>query len=255
VVEDCSDGTFDWKINVESPQVYVNAPRIHVSDSLGNSIRAGAVSQKNFLLKNNYRLFNYLQASYDVFEQLAYGKDRKKAFQKGAASLVGSNCEGVDEGVIDGLCVGGQGCREITPGAPYCSFDSNPVKSDEFDSLGKQKITNAFYNTVRNACTRFKTTYPDFELWLKKASDQWVPCSDATQFKKEDLSPLLSISGYYSGECNADGSHACAYLCSTTLKLRIYDKSPTYQVNPLEENFYEFDVTLNNADARGSCAS
>ncbi len=152
----CANGDFLVPIDVTAADVFPYLPRLEASDTAGNKIRTGAISDENFQAPVAYPLFKYLDAAFVFNRFLAYGPDKAK--------LPVASETGVLRGVVPGACEGEAGANPFG-----CAIDSSftprlPASGDYGLSPNTVQVTirndaaqKFFERAVRPACTQVAT--------------------------------------------------------------------------------------------------
>ena len=102
-VEGCEHGNFFVQIKIEDPQVFPNLPRLQATDGAGNEIRSGAIADADFYLPIKYPIFKYMDASFRIYDRLAYG-EKGTAYDR---ETIEFSADGSGQpGIVSGLFIG-----------------------------------------------------------------------------------------------------------------------------------------------------
>lgn len=257
ILEGCEQGTFMVKINITDPDVFPLLPRI--SAKIGSSnyleLRSGAISDSDFFLPINYPFFKYQNEAFKFFEKIAYGNS------------VSNTCEGENEGIADGLCLGnpsssGGGCPSLTtssgssiftcPGNAYLNSpmaDPEQAKDELVDAFLRgpfRKACESVSGLTVQVCKSISGCREDDDV----NSPDWINCIAAISdsYFRNVLKGTVDTP-----ECQSSSAPNayCAYFSSSgdqefpsnlNIAIRFIDYSPQYRVYSESPNFFFFYV-------------
>lgn len=155
VVPGCEDGSFYIQVDVTAnSEVYKSLPRVEAEDQAGNTVRSGALSDKNFASHISYPLFKYYDLAFRTYAMLAYGVgngnrdvlDPKVNMRLLAYPTVGTAAVSQQDkdGVIDGWVVGpGAASTQGTP-----SDKRYQLRPSATNAATASAARNLYYNAV-----------------------------------------------------------------------------------------------------------
>jgi hypothetical protein len=88
----CENGTFYFKLNLTSSQVYPNLPRVGANDSSGDVLNSNVLAYANQYVYINYPLFDYFNATYTVVQTVVNYLNNKGCNYYSSSPAV--NCSG-----------------------------------------------------------------------------------------------------------------------------------------------------------------
>ena len=202
----CSNGIFYVALKIENPEVFSGMPRISAKDGLGNEIRSGAISDKDFAIPINYPLFRYYDDAFTFYQSLALGSPGSTA-----------------RGIFDGLCVqtgNSQGTNACPPGRSQRIQTGPPGDAVAAELL--QLLSAAKEND------QLKGTY---HFSVQKSSDQSFVDSN------QDLGALMKIKAGTTTTAEG-GLVQYAMVKDLSLSINFNDTNSAYQVSPSKPNSF-----------------
>ncbi|MGC8851470.1 MAG: hypothetical protein ACP5O3_04615, partial [Candidatus Micrarchaeia archaeon] len=207
VVPGCEDGVFFVQIRVEDPLVFPHLPRLQASDQGGNQIRSGAISDHDFKLPIKYPIYKYMDASFRLYDRMAYGK-RGTAYPAGADEVSWGEVNSDSYGIVSGLCAG-----------PNCAAAVVPIASSTFTQSTLANTADAATaifegsnSLLGQGLSEVLNRYPELVFNFTDVSPP-VTCGKQNNVVTcSDLTPLKTMINWNNVGCKDPNQVPCYYL-------------------------------------------
>lgn len=245
IIPGCEEGTFLVKVKVLDPEVFPFLPRITGDDGFGNVVRSGAIADKDFYLPINIRVFKYDDYALKFYNKAAYGVRR-----------AGSH-EGSGEGVVEGLCNGGNlAClAQTTP--PYADkgFGSGYPTTERDKAM--RELRKAFYDGAYSKAAgelpvSLRVT-DKIEFGIMPTASSADCYSSATRDPQcKDLKSLSSDVDLYLSEPETSQTlgtspKVFAFYTNEKLSIHLIDSHPAYRVEGGKPNDVKYTFNLKHS--------
>ncbi|NYZ75487.1 hypothetical protein H0O03_04480 [Candidatus Micrarchaeota archaeon] len=262
-IEGCENGNFFVQINVEDPQVFSNLPRLQATDGAGNEIRSGAIADANFLLPIKYPFFKYMDASFRVYDRLAYGA-RGTAYASDQIRWQNGGFPGDQAGIVSGFCIGSvDGCNNHAfPGLEIpavLSFTSEDVVGTAFASspdarlAAKESASTNYAEQFRKAIAA-ASVHSDSPVAVSfyELSGGAFNCTSSagvvTACAPAEISSVLTpylANAFTEFNCRpGEAESKCAFISRLPMYSQIIDFNPAYRVSMTKPNIYCWTAKL-----------
>jgi hypothetical protein len=220
----CEDGTFYANVDVE--RLYKIMPRMCARDGAGNSIRSGALSDRDFRLHITSRTFRYVDLQARLTEMLAFG--------------VTSTSYGIKGGMLTskkgGFCIG-SGCPHLT-GYNYRKDGTGAAESTS--PVAATYASEVFFdNVLKPACAKIESMEPKIKVEVD-IGGAWKQCSSSSMKSQWAGGPP----GKANSAMCPDSTKWCGHYDLLTLDMRFVDNEPRYWAEAGTSNKYEFHIKL-----------
>jgi hypothetical protein len=233
VVPGCEDGVFFVQIRVEDPLVFPHLPRLQASDQGGNQIRSGAISDHDFKLPIKYPIYKYMDASFRLYDRMAYGK-RGTAYPAGADEVSWGKVNSDSYGIVSGICAG-PNCTEVKiPSGVVAKTTFNAPDSHETIEKANQSIEDLLREGLESVWSR----YPELVFNFTDASPA-VSCAKNTPCDLTFLKILWTSLG-----CPENSGTQCNLLEELSVRSLIVDETPAFRVSMSSPNAYNWGMYL-----------
>jgi len=266
-VEGCENGNFFVQISIEDELVYPNLPRLQASDGAGNEIRSGAIADADFYLPVKYPIFKYMDASFRIYDRLAYG-DKGTAYYRETVGFDPGSGVG-QPGIVGGLFIGSEeACRGVASLETISpQFESTRVVHAVIreDLTGRDEDLRGFgvnyfaqvEDAVRAAGTRLTPGSSLAVRFYELVGDVdefncTVSSSGVVDCASPSLTPGQAFGNHFAGnvrprrfptDLGVAGS-MCAYAERMPLYSQIIDFDPAYRVSMTKPNTYSWMADL-----------
>ncbi|MEW5954991.1 MAG: hypothetical protein AB1626_00440 [Candidatus Micrarchaeota archaeon] len=269
-VEGCEHGNFFVQIRIEDPVVFPNLPRLQASDGAGNEIRSGAIADADFLLPVKYPIFLYMDASFRIYDRLAYG-NKATMYAPGQDAIQLSAGVGSLPGIVSGLFVGNEaacvnqapledgrlapeGIREgmaLLPLDSGTTPDARETRKGQFKAFAGESFTPLVVSAVEAAGSGFTVRFYDL-------SGGEFNCS--TTEPTACLASASGVVGEYVGNLLSGEENPypgppvtyCSFLDRLPLFSQIIDSDPAYRVSMTKPNTYSWMADLRLWEGRSA---
>lgn len=234
----CEDGSF--YANLDVTRLYKIMPRMCARDGAGNSIRSGALSDRDFRLHINSRTFRYIELQAQLTGMLAFG-----------VTTGGTGIKGDGSSKKGGFCIGSKcGGSALLPGYTYRASASSTQEASGPD-MAKEASDMFLQQVLLPACAEIESMEPKIEVRVDMTGyGAWKRCSASGITKAE----WRSTHGATSAKCGTASSGAdiyCGYYDDAShdlsLEMEFVDKEPKYWTEAGTPNEYEFHIKLTPA--------
>lgn len=270
-VAGCEDGVFLVQIIINHYRVFPSLPRLQADDSSGNVIRSGAIADADFRLPIKYPVYKYMDASFRLYDRLAYG-NVGTVYQDGKQDIEWTPNPGdgaTVPGIVSGYCIGGPQCVNSPGFAPTKSallggnngftdavgasvFMPNPgvPLADDVKAFKENHMGGLVGGTDSLLDIGLKAVwkkYPELQFnftELMNDPDKQVTCSSSTSGTCTDF-PLLTQDFARALEtisaCDpAETTSECYYFNQIHRGSFIIDETPAYRVKQETSNVYNW---------------
>ncbi|MFH0971836.1 MAG: hypothetical protein ABIG96_00170 [Candidatus Micrarchaeota archaeon] len=237
VVPGCEDGgQFFVRVSVQNDLVFSRFPRVYASDSAGNRIRAGAITDLDYNAPISYPLFKYLDAALRANHYLAYGPNGRDDKLNVGGEI------GARRGIIEGSCTGGtSGCKSLTYphfSTTYGTFDDGSYSDLDLAEKGFGQIFLGAGGVLERACQEAQAP-ANLETQIQINSQTFVKCADIMNDPQNaEYTEAFGITPRACPENNP--STYCAYINrlggSNHLMVKFVDPDTTNQVDAAKPN-------------------
>ena len=244
-IDGCEAGTFYVKVSVDNAIVDPSLPRVGAEDQGGNLVRSSGISDKDFYLPINLRIFKYYDETFKVYARLSYGASEA------------NRDEQQSEGVEQGHC-GGNDCLNTDEYNDQGYALSGVDLTNENDV--KLAVSNRFYNQVLiPACNKINSpVVPVNSNFVLKACpttgdcdglpEAGLDCNDATvetiiQQPEVKTCPTSSP-GLNLNQCALYGGGTLGAQNTWGLNFKLIDNNPAYNIDPAEPVVFNWGVSL-----------
>ncbi len=242
VIPGCEQGTFFVSMSPSDPGVFENLPRIQAKDDAGNYLRGGALGDADeLLLPINFPLMKYFNASFNIYQHLAYGP------------RIGEN-DGNEEGILDGICQAGATCTDQThasriafdPGFTWSTGDLRKSNSrDAIAQLGETFYRDNFLRALSDLPENIEINITTPSIGTCRNVHGTVSCDAGAE---QAITQLAKSASVYVPISNAAGTstYYSAYLPVMQIdEMKLIDKDPSFRVSPDKDNEFCTAAFLN----------
>ncbi|HEV8289351.1 MAG TPA: hypothetical protein VGQ00_00140 [Candidatus Norongarragalinales archaeon] len=219
----CEKGTFYVKIKATDPEIFPKLPRVLATDSAGNIVRSGAISDEDFYLPITYPFFLYFNMSMIFYEKLK------------VLETPGGYCVAV-AGPPQGSCAAK-------------GYNAQFGLAQDDDNARGFLAQVVYDNAVKPACEKAISVLPAGQLSAeidvgKNTNDGFVDClSDGAEVRQWIAQNALDPQISKQSGCGATNDASCFVFTrfgGQGVRVRFIDHRPEYQVDPSRLNRYVF---------------
>jgi hypothetical protein len=209
-------------------------------------VRSAGISDKDFYLPINLRIFKYYDETFKVYSRLAYGERPNELNENPLQN------EGVEQGHCGGLA---GGCIQ-TEGYNDQGYALSGIDLTDETKVGPA-VSHQFYQQVLiPACDKISAATAS-DLVLKAcptnadcvgSPDAGLDCSDTTVETKMQGPDVKACPTSYSGTnpnyCGFYGGNPGGSQSTFTMNFKLIDDNPAYRIDPSEPVVFSWGVSL-----------
>ncbi|HII38600.1 TPA: hypothetical protein HA318_01180 [Candidatus Micrarchaeota archaeon] len=272
VMEGCEAGNFFVKISIANPQVFPYLPRLQASDGAGNEVRSGAIADSDFYLSVKYPIYRYMDASFRIYDRLAYGESGTAYPEREANIGWREGMPGESPGIVAGFfagdpagCLdehgGGEVAGRIPPEADFAgAVDAGRAEAEIGAELGTDysaQVSRAVSAAATPAIgSGLQVRFEDLVGGPLAGSAQFTCDISAAGCSEEGWQDVFAAHFGGSVQISTVGAgadaRACAYVRRLPLISKIIDETAASRVSLTKANEYSWMADLRLYEDRGA---